>query len=93
MRKLYVYVSVIAVAAVLTSCSVTVPVTASAASMGAKVGTSETVVLFGTLYLNKNYGVAEAAHNGKIKGGVATVDLKTTNYLLFAKKQLIVTGE
>lgn len=93
MKKIYQFASVIAVAAILSSCSVTTPVTASAAPIGNKVGTSNTVVLFGTLHLNKNYGVAEAARNGKLKGGVATVDVKTTNYLFFIKKELIVTGE
>jgi hypothetical protein len=93
MKKIYQIVSVIAAAAILSSCSVTNPVTASAAPIGNKVGTSNTLVLFGTLHLNKNYGVAEAARNGKIKGGVATVDVKTTNYLFFVKKELIVTGE
>jgi hypothetical protein len=93
MKKVYQIISVIAASAILTSCSVTSPVTASAAPIGNKVGTSSTTVLFGTWYLNKNYSVAEAAHNGKIKGGVATVDVKTTNYFLFLKKELIVTGE
>lgn len=93
MKKIYTLVSVIAAAAILTSCSVTVPVTASAAPIGGKVGTSETTVLFGSWFLNKDYGVAEAAKNGKIKGGVATVDLKVTNFVFFTKRQLIVTGE
>jgi hypothetical protein len=92
MKKIYQIVSVIAIATILSSCSVTFPVTASAASVGNKVGTSKTIVL-GVWQLNKNYGVAEAAHNGKIKGGVATVDVKVTNFLFFQKRELIVTGE
>lgn len=93
MKKVIQFVSIFAAAAILTSCSVTSPVTASAAPIGNKVGTSKTLVLFGTLHLNPDYGVAEAARNGKIKGGVATVDVKTTNYLFFWTKELIVTGE
>ena len=92
MKKIYQIASVIAAAAILSSCSVTAPVTASAAPLGNKVGTSSTIVL-GVWQLNKNYGVAEAAHNGKIKGGVATVDVKVTNFLIFQKRELIVTGE
>jgi hypothetical protein len=92
MKSIYKIVSVIAVAASLSSCTVTSPVTASAAPIGNKVGTSKTLVI-GVWQLNKNYGVADAAHNGKIKGGVATVDVKVTNFILFQKRELIVTGE
>jgi hypothetical protein len=93
MKKVLSIVSVIAVAAVLTSCSVTVPVTVSAAPIGSKVGHSTTTVLFGTWQLNKDYGTIEAAKNGGIKGGVAIVDVKVTNYILFVKRDLIVLGE
>jgi len=93
MKKTIKYVSAIAVAAILTSCSVTTPLAVSHAPIGNKVGTSSTTVLFGTWHMNKNWGIAEAARNGGIKGGVATVDQKFTNYIFFVKRELIVTGE
>ncbi|MCC6372270.1 MAG: hypothetical protein IT236_14800 [Bacteroidia bacterium] len=92
MKKIITIVSTIAVAAVITSCSMTFPVSVSAAPIGNKVGISKTTVLFGAWQVNKNFGIAEAAHNGKIVGGVATVDMKVTNYILFQKKELIVTA-
>lgn len=76
----------------LTSCTVIAPVTASRAEIGSLRGVSETVVFLG-IEFNGNYGVKEAATNGKIKSAIATVDEKTTNYLLFQKKQLIVTAK
>lgn len=92
MKKTLSFVSIIAAAAILTSCSVTVPLSVSAAPIGNKVGTSKTTILFGAWQLNKEFGIAEAAHNGNIKGGVATADLKTTNYVFFQKKEIIVQG-
>ena len=92
MKKTLSIVSIIAVAASLTSCSVTSPLSVSSASIGSKVGSSKTTVLFHAWQLNKNFGIAEAAHQGKITGGVATADLKTTNYLFFVKKEIIVHG-
>lgn len=91
MKKMFTLVSAIAVAAILTSCSVTAPLSVSAAPIGNKVGTSKTVIFLG-LQMNKNFGIAEAAHNGKITGGVATADMKTTNYIIFTKQEIIVQG-
>lgn len=91
MKKVLSFVSVIAVAAILTSCSVTTPLAVSAAPIGSKVGVSKCNVIFG-IQLNRNFGIADAAHQGGIKGGVAIADLKTTNYLLFLKKEIIVYG-
>jgi hypothetical protein len=90
-KTLLSIVSAIAVAAVLTSCSVTVPFAVSAAPIGSKVGTSKTFVL-GVWQLNRNWGIAEAAHNGKITGGVGVADLKITNYVIIIKKEIIAHG-
>ena len=85
--------SILAVAALaLNSCTVIAPVTASRAEIGDKRGVSETTVVLG-IEFNKAYGVKEAADNGKITSAIATVDEKVTNYLLFKKKQLIVTAK
>lgn len=91
MKKILTFVSIVAVAATITSCSVTSPLAVSAAPIGNKVGTSKCTMFLG-LQFNRNFGIAEAAHNGGIKGGVATADLKVTNYVFFIKKEIIVTG-
>jgi TRL-like protein family len=78
---------------VLTSCSVTIPLAVSDAKMGAKRGESTTTTIFGLIDLNSDFGVKEAATNGKITGAIATVDIKVTNYYFFSKKTLIVTAE
>lgn len=89
--------SKIAIASLLlvfaSSCAITVPVTVSRAPIGNKKGVSESIVILGVLYLNGKYGVKDAANKGKISSAIATIDEKTTNYLLFAKKELIVTAE
>jgi len=86
-------VGVLAVAALaLTSCTVITPVTASRAEIGQKRGVSQTAVFFG-IEFNKNYGVKDAANNGKITSAIATVDEKVTSYLIFKKKELIVTAK
>lgn len=84
---------VVVVAMITSSCSVTFPVTASGAAVGDKIGESSTVVLFG-IQMNKSYGVVEAARVGGIKGPVAYVDEKVTNYFgLFIKRTIIVNGK
>jgi uncharacterized protein involved in high-affinity Fe2+ transport len=93
MKKVKYIASIAFLSAILSSCSVTVPVAVTEVPIGAKKGVSETNVLFGYIQLNKNYGIAEAAKKGKITGGISTVDVKFTNYIVFGKKELIVTGE
>lgn len=80
--------------AFLSSCSVSVPVAFSNATIGAKKGVSTSLVVFG-IDLNQNYGVKDAAKNGKITSAIATVDQKTTRYfsVLVMQKELIVTAE
>ncbi len=78
MKKIKLIASAVVVATILSSCSVTMPLSVSAAPIGDKTGVSKTTVLFGAFIMNKNFGIAEAAHNGKIKGGVAIADMKTS---------------
>ena len=81
------------VAGLLSSCAVTLPVAVTNNPIGSKTGISKSVILFGGIYLNGNYSVAEAAKNGKIKGGISTVDEKTSSFVIVHIKELIVTGE
>jgi hypothetical protein len=46
----------------------------------------------GLCFNDKRYSLADAAKDGGISR-IATVDLKETNYLIFFKYELIVTGE
>ena len=93
MRKLINYLAIVAVSVSLTSCAATWPYAVTELPVGSKTGVSSSTVLFGTIFLNGDFGVKDAAKNGKITGGISTVDQKVTNYLLFMKYELIVTGE
>ena len=93
MKKIKTLFGGIAAAALLSSCSVTLPVALSNAPIGDNLGKSKTGIVFSVFYLNKNYGIKEAAKQGGITKGIATVDEKTQNYIVFSKKTLIVTGE
>jgi len=66
----------------LASCSITVPYAVTENPVGANQGASESFYI-GTIELN-----------GKIKGGISTVDMKTTTYFPFLlyKRELLVTG-
>lgn len=81
------------VATMMSSCSVTVPVAVSNAEIGSLRGTSKSTVILGVIYMNKQYGIKEAARNGGITSAIATVDEKTKNMIFFSKKTLIVTAK
>lgn len=94
MKKAKILFSVAALAFIFSSCSVTMPLAVSAAPIGSKVGVSKTGVLFGN-QMNKSFGIGEAAHNGKITGGVGVADLKIKSSpfaFIFYKKEIIVYG-
>ena len=86
----------------LASCSVTRPYAVTNNAIGSKEGKSSTTVVFGSssgqqlavglIVTNGKFGVIEAAKKGGIDK-VATVDVKTTNFYLFQKVEIIVTGE
>lgn len=50
------------------------------------------IISSGICFNNNKYGLVEACEDGDIKK-IATVDLKTTKYVIFTKYELIVTGE
>jgi hypothetical protein len=91
-KKIKLTASVLAAAAILTSCSITMPVNASGAPIGNKVGTARANVILG-LAFNADASIKKAAKNGGITR-VATVDIKTFTVLyLFQYYETIVTGE
>jgi hypothetical protein len=95
-------ITLVAVGALLlASCSTIVPYTATNNPIGDKIGKSRTTLIFGAagmgnleagISTNKKFGVIEAAKKGNIDK-VATVDLKVTNFVIFQKVEIIVTGE
>lgn len=93
MKKITKIISVSMLVALFASCTIISPIATSNNPIGSKKGVSETVVIFGVIQLNKDYGLSDAVKQGKIKGGVSTVDEKVTNYVIFDKRELIVTGE
>jgi hypothetical protein len=81
------------VGAFLTSCSLTVPVSATSNTLGSKTGVSTGVCYLSQLCFGADASVATAARNGGITK-ISTVDLKTTNILgLIVKYECMVTGE
>ena len=78
---------------VLASCMVTTPRAASDAPIGSKKGTSATIVVAGAIFLNKNYGLEEAIKNGKMTRGIAIIDEKVSDFILFQKRELFIYGE
>lgn len=101
MKKI-IFGSVLAIA--LTSCAVSAPYAVTNNTVGTKRGVSKTTLIFGTagsyggniqsglFSTNKNFGVIEAAKKGKIET-IGSVDVKSTNFYLFQKVEVIVTGE
>jgi hypothetical protein len=81
--------------AVLSSCAMTVPFKVTNNEVGTKIGKSSSIVI-GTaqagIFLNKNFGIIEAAKKGKISK-IGVVDVRTDNYIIFTKQTFIVSGE
>lgn len=105
MKKSFIYIAAILLISI-SSCTVTEPLLITNNKIGDKVGASKNSWVFAINYLgvgpgtptsygicfNKDYGPYEAALDGDIVK-IATVDLKTTNYVFFTKYELIITGE
>ena len=85
--------STIIAATLLTSCSLTKPVSASSNPIGSKVGQASGTCFLGVLCFGADASIQTAAKNGGITK-VSTVDLKTSNILnLVITYTCIVTGE
>ncbi len=93
MKKIKTIAACVVLTLGLSSCTVTVPHAVTDHPIGAKKGSSKTGVIFGVIYLNGDYSVADAAKKGKIKGPISTIDIKTTRYFLYSTKEIIVTGD
>ena len=81
------------VAVIVSSCALTLPVTATSNSVGSKVGTAQATGYFGALFFNQDASIRSAAKNGGISK-ISTVDIKTSSlFNLVVKYETIVTGE
>jgi hypothetical protein len=80
-------------AAITSSCSLTLPVSATSNPVGNKVGTATAPVFLRVLVFNGDASIQTAAKNGGITK-ISTVDLKKTDILgLYGTYECIVTGE
>jgi hypothetical protein len=85
--------ALLAVAALMTSCAVTLPVNATSNPVGKKVGVAKATGYLGILFFDQDASIRTAAKNGGISR-VATVDIKQTSILgLIVTYETIVTGE
>ncbi|WP_250632551.1 TRL-like family protein [Rhodoflexus caldus] len=79
--------SLLATAAVMSGCALTLPVNATSNTIGSKVGTAKATGYFGVLFFDADASIRTAAKNGGITK-ISTVDIKHTSVL-----NIIVTYE
>lgn len=92
-KKIKTGVALLAAVAMLSSCSLTLPVTATSNPVGSKVGTATATGYLGVLFFNADASIQKAAKNGGITR-ISTVDIKQTSILhLVITYETIVTGE
>lgn len=83
----------LAIAALVSSCALTLPVDATSNAVGNKVGTATATGFLSVLFFNQDASIQQAAKNGGITK-ISTVDIKHTSILgLVVTYETIVTGE
>lgn len=92
--KAFTFLFMMAMAAVsMSSCALTLPVTATSNTIGSKVGTAKATGYLGILFFNQDASIRTAARNGGITK-ISTVDIKSTSILnLIVTYETTVTGE
>lgn len=92
-KKIKVLCVLLAATAMITSCSLTMPVTATSNTIGGKVGTAKATGFLGILFFDADASIQTAARNGGITK-ISTVDIKHTSILnIVVTYETIVTGE
>ncbi len=87
------FAALVLATAMLSSCSLTLPVNATSNSVGSKVGTAKATGFLGFLFFNADASIKSAAQNGGITK-ISTVDIKQTSLLnIIVTYETIVTGE
>lgn len=93
LKKMRNILGLLAVAALMSSCALTLPVNATSNAVGNKVGTSKATGFLGVLFFDQDASIMAAAKNGGITK-ISTVDIKQTSLLnLIVTYETIVTGE
>jgi len=93
LKKLKAFSLLFAVTIMISSCSLTLPVTATSNPVGSKVGTATATGYLGVLFFNADASIRSAAKNGGITK-ISTVDIKSTSMLnIIVTYETIVTGE
>ena len=93
MKSIKLFLALITIGALLTSCSITLPVAASSNPLGSKSGQSPGTCYLGVLCFDVDASIQTAAKNAGITK-ISTVDLKTTNVLnIIITYTTVVTGE
>lgn len=83
----------LAMVAFMSSCSLTLPVTATSNPVGQKVGTAKATGYLGILFFDADASIQSAAKNGGITE-ISTVDIKHTSVLgIVVTYETIVTGK
>jgi uncharacterized protein YdbL (DUF1318 family) len=92
-KKFRTLAAIIAVAGMMSSCSVTLPVNATSNPIGSKVGRATATGYLGILFFDADASIRTAAKNGGITK-ISTVDVKHGSILnLIVTYETIVTGE
>ena len=93
MKKVKSIFALLALVAMMSSCSLTLPVSATSNPVGTKVGTAKATGYLGVLFFNADASIQRAAKNGGITR-ISTVDIKSGTILgLIVTYETIVTGE
>ena len=93
MKKVMTIIALFAVVAMMSSCSLTLPVAATSNPVGNKVGQATATGFFGVLFFDADASIRTAAKNGGITK-ISTVDIRQGNVLnLIVTYTTIVTGE
>lgn len=93
LNKLKTLALVLSFGALMSSCSITLPVTATSNPVGSKVGTASATGFLGILFFDADASIKTAAQNGGITR-ISTVDIKQKNVLnIVITYETIVTGE
>ncbi|MFA0964469.1 TRL-like family protein [Roseivirga sp. BDSF3-8] len=93
LKKIKTVFGLLAVTAMMTGCSLTLPVNATSNTVGTKVGTAKATGYLGVLFFDADASIRTAAKNGGITK-ISTVDIKHTSILnLVVTYETIVTGE
>ena len=93
LKKIKNVAVLLAVTAMMASCSLTLPVNATSNTIGGKVGTAKATGFLGVLFFDQDASIQTAAKNGGITK-VSTVDIKYGSILgIVVTYETIVTGE